>query len=40
MGSANKIPGISGGIIALALNFYEDLVESIKNIQIKNWRCC
>ena len=36
MGSANKIPGISGGIIALALNFYEDLVESIKNIQIKN----
>ncbi len=35
MGTANKIPGVSGGVVALALNFYDELLESIKNINIK-----
>ena len=26
MGTANKIPGISGGLVALALGFYKDFV--------------
>ena len=32
MGTANKIPGISGGVIAMALNFYDELLYSLKNI--------
>jgi uncharacterized membrane protein len=36
MGTANKIPGVSGGVVALALNFYDELLESIKNINIKD----
>jgi len=36
MGTANKIPGVSGGVVALALNFYDELLESIKNINIKS----
>ncbi len=35
-GTANKIPGISGGVIALALNFYDELLNSMKNINIKD----
>ncbi|MGY8918892.1 MAG: DUF368 domain-containing protein [Flavobacteriales bacterium] len=34
MGTANKIPGISGGVIALALNFYDELLYSLKNINL------
>ena len=30
MGTANKIPGISGGLVALALGFYEELIDSLK----------
>ena len=33
MGTANNIPGISGGVIALALNFYDELLNSLKNIK-------
>ena len=36
MGTANKIPGVSGGVVALALNFYDELLDSIKNINIKD----
>ena len=28
MGVANKIPGVSGGIVALAAGFYEELIYS------------
>ena len=38
MGTANKIPGISGGVIALALNFYDELIDSIKNINLKDFK--
>ena len=32
MGMANKIPGVSGGIIALATGFYEELIHSFSRI--------
>ena len=32
MGSANKIPGISGGLVAIAIGFYEDLIFSLQRI--------
>jgi putative membrane protein len=35
IGLANTLPGISGGTIALVLNIYETLINSIKNIRIK-----
>ena len=31
MGTANKIPGVSGGIVALASGFYEELIFTFKN---------
>jgi len=30
MGTANKIPGISGGLVAIAIGFYEELIFSLK----------
>ena len=30
MGAANKVPGVSGGIVALATNCYEELIYSLK----------
>lgn len=35
VGLANTLPGISGGTIALVLNIYETLINSIKNIHFK-----
>lgn len=35
IGLANTLPGISGGTIALVLNIYEILINSIKNIHFK-----
>lgn len=35
MGTANKIPGVSGGIIALAAGFYEELIYSFSQLDIK-----
>lgn len=35
MGTANKIPGISGGLVALALGFYKDLIFSLKRFDNK-----
>lgn len=35
MGTANKIPGISGGLVALALGFYEELIYSLKKFNKK-----
>lgn len=35
MGMANKIPGVSGGIIALAAGFYEELIYSFSRIDAK-----
>ena len=35
MGTANKIPGISGGLVALALGFYKNLIFSLKRFDNK-----
>ena len=36
MGTANKIPGVSGGMIALVAGFYEELIYSFQKINIKS----
>lgn len=38
MGMANKIPGVSGGIIALATGFYEELIYSFSRVDIKAFK--
>ena len=35
MGAANKVPGVSGGIIAIVAGFYEELIYSFKKINLK-----
>ena len=35
MGMANKIPGVSGGIVALAAGFYEELIYSFSRLDVK-----
>ena len=35
MGAADIVPGVSGGTIALITGIYEELIESIKNINIR-----
>ena len=30
MGTANKVPGVSGGLVAIAIGFYEELIFSLK----------
>ena len=34
MGAADIVPGVSGGTIALITGIYEELIESIKNINL------
>ncbi len=36
MGTANKIPGVSGGTIAIILDFYEELINSLKKLNVKS----
>ena len=36
MGTANKIPGISGGLVAIAIGFYEKLIFSLKRFDKKS----
>ncbi len=38
MGSANKVPGISGGMVALVLNFYEELIYTFQKFNGKALR--
>lgn len=35
MGAANVIPGVSGGTIALITNIFEELIDSLKSIDLK-----
>ena len=35
MGTANKVPGVSGGIVAFAAGFYEELIDSLQKINLK-----
>ena len=36
MGAVNKIPGVSGGTVAFVTGIYEDLLNSIKMINLKS----
>ncbi len=36
MGAADVVPGVSGGTIAFIVGFYDELINSIKSINIKN----
>jgi len=38
MGGANKIPGVSGGIVAFITGFYEELIFSFKRVNIKAFK--
>ena len=35
MGAANKVPGVSGGIIALIGGFYEELINSFQHFNLQ-----
>ncbi len=35
MGAANKVPGVSGGIVAFVMGFYEDFIYSLQKFNIK-----
>lgn len=35
MGSANKVPGVSGGAVAFVLRFYEELIYTFQKVNIK-----
>ena len=35
MGAANKVPGVSGGIVALVGGFYEELIFSLQHLNVK-----
>ena len=38
MGAANVIPGVSGGTIALITNIYEELIDSLKSLNLKAFK--
>ena len=38
MGTANKIPGVSGGMMALVSGFYEELIYSFQKVNIKSFQ--
>ena len=35
MGAANKVPGVSGGIVAFVGGFYEEFIYSLQKINLK-----
>ena len=35
MGTANKLPGISGGLVALITGFYDEMILTFKKIDFK-----
>lgn len=38
MGAANKVPGVSGGIVAFVVGFYEEFIYSLRKINIKAFK--
>src|SRR5690606_39755133 len=38
MGAANKVPGVSGGIVAFVGGFYEEFIYSLQKINIKAFK--
>ena len=39
MGTANKLPGISGGLVALITGFYNEMINTFKKINFKIFTC-
>jgi len=35
MGAANKVPGVSGGVVAFVAGFYEEFIYSLKKVNKK-----
>lgn len=38
MGSANKVPGVSGGAVAFVLGFYEELIYTFQKVNLKAFK--
>ena len=38
MGAANKVPGVSGGVVAFVAGFYEEFIYSLRKINIKAFK--
>ncbi|TNF73235.1 MAG: DUF368 domain-containing protein [Bacteroidetes bacterium] len=38
MGAANKVPGVSGGIVAFVVGFYEEFIYSLRRVNTKAFR--
>lgn len=38
MGAANKVPGVSGGVVAFVAGFYEEFIYSLQKINIKAFK--
>ena len=38
MGAANKVPGVSGGIVAFVVGFYEEFIYSLRRVNAKSFR--
>lgn len=38
MGAANKVPGVSGGIVAFVAGFYEEFIYSLRKINLKAFK--
>lgn len=38
MGAANKVPGVSGGIVAFVAGFYEEFIYSLQKVNIKAFK--
>ena len=38
MGAANKVPGVSGGIVAFVVGFYEEFIYSLRRINTKSFK--
>lgn len=37
MGTANKLPGISGGLVALITGFYHEMILTLKKLILKHF---
>jgi len=38
MGGANKVPGVSGGMVAFVMGFYEELIEAFRKLNYKSFK--
>ncbi|MBT8184870.1 MAG: DUF368 domain-containing protein, partial [Eudoraea sp.] len=38
MGAANKVPGVSGGIVAFVVGFYEEFIYSLRKVNLKAFK--